>query len=112
MEHTMQFYIDGRWVEPTEARPFDVIDPSTEQPIARIALGSAEGRGPRRRAPRAAPSRPSRRRRARSASSCCSSIAAAYQKRYAEMAKTISQEMGAPFWLSQRGAGRHRASAT
>ena len=39
MEHTMQFYIDGRWVEPTEARPFDVIDPSTEQSIARIALG-------------------------------------------------------------------------
>ena len=39
MNHTMQFYIDGRWVEPTEARPFDVIDPSTEESIAQIALG-------------------------------------------------------------------------
>ncbi len=28
------------------------------------------------------------------------SIATVYQKHYAELAKTISQEMGAPFWLS------------
>ena len=34
----MQFYIDGRWSS-DEARPFDVIDPATEQSIGRIALG-------------------------------------------------------------------------
>ncbi len=40
MDEKLQFYIDGRWVDPVEARPFDVIDPATEAPIARIALGS------------------------------------------------------------------------
>jgi aldehyde dehydrogenase (NAD+) len=42
MKDYLKFYIDGRWVEPTEARPFAVINPATEEPIARIALGSAK----------------------------------------------------------------------
>ena len=42
MQERLQFYIDGRWVDPAEARPFDVINPATEEPIARIALGSAK----------------------------------------------------------------------
>ncbi|MEN0000903.1 MAG: aldehyde dehydrogenase family protein [Pseudomonadota bacterium] len=36
-----QFYIDGRWVAPAIAKPFDVIDPATEEPCATISLGSA-----------------------------------------------------------------------
>jgi aldehyde dehydrogenase (NAD+) len=99
MEHTMQFYIDGRWVEPTEARPFDVIDPSTEESIARIALGgpkdvdAAVGAARRAFETFSQTTRDERLKLLRS-------IATVYQKRYAEMAKTISQEMGAPFWLS------------
>ena len=42
MQERYPFYIDGRWVEPVEGRPFDVIDPSTEAPVARIALGGAK----------------------------------------------------------------------
>ncbi len=36
-----QFYIDGRWVEPSVPQDFDVIDPSTEEACATISLGSA-----------------------------------------------------------------------
>ncbi len=41
MAHETSFYIDGGWVEPLSARPFDVINPATEEVAATIALGSA-----------------------------------------------------------------------
>src|SRR5574338_552898 len=97
--NTMQFFIDGRWVDPTEARPFPVIDPSTEEPIAQIALGSAKDVDAAVAAARRAFesfSQTSREERL----ALLRRIAAEYQKRYADLAKTISQEMGAPFWLS------------
>ena len=34
------FYINGEWVAPIEARDCEVIDPSTEEPCAVISLGS------------------------------------------------------------------------
>ncbi|MCI0548235.1 MAG: hypothetical protein L0027_13235, partial [Candidatus Rokubacteria bacterium] len=49
MREHVQFYIGGEWVDPTEPRPFDVIDPSTEEPIAAHQPRRAEGRGARRR---------------------------------------------------------------
>jgi len=97
--NTMQFYIDGRWVDPTEARPFPVIDPATEQPIAQIALGSAKDVDLAVAAARRAFETFSQTTREERLA-LLRSIAASYQKRYAELAKTISQEMGAPFWLS------------
>jgi aldehyde dehydrogenase (NAD+) len=97
--NTQQFYIDGRWVDPSEPRPFDVIDPSTEQSIAKIALGSAKDVDLAVAAARRAFetfSQTSKQQRL----DLLKAIAASYQKRYADIAKTISQEMGAPFWLS------------
>ena len=41
MKDYTQFYIDGRWVDPVVLNTMDVIDPSTETPFARIAMGSA-----------------------------------------------------------------------
>ncbi|APG89281.1 aldehyde dehydrogenase (plasmid) [Sinorhizobium americanum CCGM7] len=41
MKHAHKFYIGGEWVEPTVSRSRQVIDPSTEQPIGTIAIGSA-----------------------------------------------------------------------
>ncbi|GHG83727.1 aldehyde dehydrogenase family protein [Pseudodonghicola xiamenensis] len=35
------FYINGEWVAPIDARDCEVIDPSTEEPCAVISLGSA-----------------------------------------------------------------------
>ena len=42
MRDMLQFYIDGRWVDPAKPRPFDVINPATEEVCGRISLGSAE----------------------------------------------------------------------
>ena len=39
MPDAMQFYIDGRWVDPVSPRTLDVINPATEQVAGRISLG-------------------------------------------------------------------------
>jgi len=40
VSHNMQFYIDGKWVDPVVPHPYDVIDPSNEDSFAQISLGS------------------------------------------------------------------------
>ena len=37
----LQFYIDGKWVDPTEAKTLDVINPATEEVAGKISLGNA-----------------------------------------------------------------------
>jgi aldehyde dehydrogenase (NAD+) len=99
MQDRLHFYIDGRWVDPADGRVIDVIDPATEQPIARIALGGAKDVDLAVAAARRAFetwSRSSREERL----ALLQAIVAAYQKRYAEVAQTITREMGAPLWLS------------
>lgn len=41
MQEHLNFYTDGAWTPAQGTRTLDVIDPSTEQPVARIALGDA-----------------------------------------------------------------------
>ena len=41
MKDCRQFYIDGKWVNPTKAHDFEVINPATEEAVATISLGSA-----------------------------------------------------------------------
>ncbi|MCB0972701.1 MAG: aldehyde dehydrogenase family protein, partial [Acidimicrobiales bacterium] len=41
MAHHREFYIDGAWVEPLDATPLDVIDPSDATVAATISLGSS-----------------------------------------------------------------------
>ena len=41
MRDALRFYIDGEWVEPSESRIVDVINPATEKAIGRVSLGSA-----------------------------------------------------------------------
>ena len=40
MENCLKFYIDGAWVEPSDPKPFDVINPANEQVIGQIMLGN------------------------------------------------------------------------
>ena len=40
MTHALQFYIDGAWVDPVVPSRFPVIDPSSEDVIADISMGS------------------------------------------------------------------------
>ena len=101
MKDHLQFYIDGHWVDPSgEARPFPVINPATEEPIARIALGSAKDVDLAVAAARRAFETYSQTTREQRID-LLKAISAAYQARYDEIAETISLEMGAPLWLSK-----------
>ena len=42
MSHRTQFYINGEWVDPLSGILLDVINPATEEPIGRVALGNAD----------------------------------------------------------------------
>jgi aldehyde dehydrogenase (NAD+) len=100
MQKYLQFYIDGRWVDPVEPKILDVKNPATDETIAQIALGSAKDVDVAVAAARRAfetYSRTSREERM----GLLQRIMASYQKRYDELASTISQEMGAPIWLSK-----------
>ena len=101
MRDYTKFYIDGRWVEPATANPLDVINPATEEVAGRINLGSAADVD---RAVAAASqafasfSRTSIKERVE----LLGAIAGEYQKRYNDMAAAITEEMGAPAWLSNQ----------
>ena len=41
MRDMLQFYIDGKWVDPIEPKTLDVINPANEEVCGRISLGSA-----------------------------------------------------------------------
>ncbi|MEM6666106.1 MAG: aldehyde dehydrogenase family protein, partial [Pseudomonadota bacterium] len=114
MKEYLQFYINGEWVDPVEPRTMDVENPATEEPFAKISIGSAADVDKAVAAAKAAfPafSETSVEYRAE----LLDKIAAAYQARMGDIAEAISDEMGAPMWLSttaQAGAGLgHYASA-
>lgn len=45
MAHELKFYINGAWGKPVGKATLDVIDPSTEEPFATIALRSERRSG-------------------------------------------------------------------
>ena len=100
MQDHLQFYIDGQWVDPVSPRSLDVINPSNEQAIARISMGSAADVDKAVAAARRAfesYSRTSREERL----ALLAKVLEVYQRRYGDFVQTISQEMGAPLWLSK-----------
>jgi len=100
MQERLLFYIDGRWVDPVKPAALDVIDPSTEEVIGRISLGSAEDVDRAVKAARAAfPAYSQTTKDERLA--LLQKIVSVYMTRYEELARTISQEMGAPLWLAK-----------
>ena len=101
MKDHLQFYIDGRWVDPAgEARRFPVINPATEEPISQIALGGVKDVDLAVSAARRAFETFSQTTREQRID-LLKAISAAYQARYDEVAETISLEMGAPLWLAK-----------
>jgi aldehyde dehydrogenase (NAD+) len=101
MSHTAQFYIDGKWAEPASQSWFEMVDPATEAPIGRLALGNAVDVD---RAVTAA-------RRAFTSYSVVSvadridllrRIVTIYERRYDEFAEAMRVEMGAPIAFARR----------
>ena len=100
MDNCLKFYINGAWVEPNDPKPFDVINPATEQVIGKIMLGNQQDVNKAVAAAKAAFQTFSRTTKAERIA-LLESILVAYKKRYSEMVETISQEMGAPLSLSK-----------
>ena len=100
MLERLKFYIDGKWVDPVTPKAMDVINPATEEPIARISLGSKADVDKAVAAARRAFETFSRTTKDERIA-LLQKIIASYQKRYGDIAETISKEMGAPTRLSQ-----------
>ncbi|NQE63338.1 aldehyde dehydrogenase family protein [Caulobacter sp. RHG1] len=101
MREYTKFYIDGAWVDPAQPKTLDVINPATEAVAGVISLGSEADVDKAVRAARkafATFSQTSREERI----DILERIIAEYQKRFEDMAKAITEEMGAPAWLAQR----------
>ena len=99
MKNLRKFYIDGAWVEPSTRETLDVVNPATEEVIGAIAMG---GRADADAAVAAAGaafesfSATSREERLALLDRICEGYAA----RSAELAATVSAEMGAPMSLA------------
>lgn len=108
MNNALKFYIDGAWVEPAASTRLEVINPSTELPIAQIAMGTAADVERAVAAAKAAfPAFAATSPESRIA--LIRRILAAYMERYDDLAEVISQEMGAPRELAhtwQAGIGK------
>ncbi len=101
MREYLQFYIDGKWVDPVEPKTLDVINPATEEVAGKIALGTAADVDKAVMAARRAFdswSQTSREERM----DVLQRILAEYQKRFGDLATAVTEEMGAPASLAQR----------
>ena len=100
MLEKLQFYIDGKWVDPVEPRTHDVINPATEEVYGRISLGSAADVDKAvAAAQRAFESYSQTSREERMA--LLQSILDVYARRHDEVAEAIMDEMGAPWGLAK-----------
>ncbi|HVZ68475.1 MAG TPA: aldehyde dehydrogenase family protein [Rhizomicrobium sp.] len=100
MENKLQFYIDGKWVDPVVPKTLEVIDPSNEEPFARISLGSKADVDKAVAAARKAFETWSRTTKEQRLA-VMQKIVETYQKHYGEIVEAISREMGAPLSLSK-----------
>jgi aldehyde dehydrogenase (NAD+) len=100
MKDCRQFYIDGKWVNPTQTHDLEVINPATEEPIATISLGSVSDLDRAVAAAKQAFESYSET-TVHDRLALLTRIVEVYKSRMEEMAQTISQEMGAPISLSR-----------
>jgi len=96
-----QFYIGGEWVDPAVALDFEVIDPACEKPVGRISLGTTADVDRAVVAARSSFetfSRTSREERLE----LLQRIIDVHEQHHDEIARAISDEMGAPMGLATR----------
>ena len=100
MQKRLQFYIDGKWVDPVTPHHLEVINPANEEAMGVISLGSKADVDKAVSAARRAFESFSRTTKDERLA-LLQKISDAYQKRYGEMVETITREMGAPLGLSK-----------
>lgn len=101
MREYLKFYIDGQWVDPVTPKTLDVINPANEEVAGHISLGSEADVDKAVKAAQKAFETYSQTTREERIE-LLERIIVEYQKRYEDMAKAITEEMGAPSWLAQR----------
>ncbi len=99
MRNYLKFYIDGQWVDPVDLETVNTVNPATEEISGTIALGSAADVDAAVKAARRAFttwSKTSREERLE----ILERILVEYQKRAADLAAAVTEEMGAPKGLA------------
>ncbi|MEO1293652.1 MAG: aldehyde dehydrogenase family protein [Pseudomonadota bacterium] len=101
LANAQNFYIDGAWVAPAQAKPFEVIDPANEEGCATISLGSkadvdrAVAAARRAFEPWAFDASLAQR------TALVEKLLQVYNARSEDMAQAISLEMGAPIDMAR-----------
>ena len=99
MREYLKFYIDGKWVDPTELKTVNPVNPATEEVSGTIALGSIADVDRAVKAARkafASWSTTTREERLK----VLERIAVEYQKRQGDLGAAVTEEMGAPKGLA------------
>jgi aldehyde dehydrogenase (NAD+) len=100
MREMLQFYIDGKWVDPVTPNTLDVINPATEEVCGRISIGSAADVDLAVAAARRAFDSFSQTTREQRVD-LLQAILDEFNRRHDEVAEAIMEEMGAPWGLAR-----------
>jgi aldehyde dehydrogenase (NAD+) len=101
MKDRLNFYIDGQWVEPKSSETIEVINPANENIIGHVAAGTKEDIDMAVKAASRAfelfqySSKEDR-------IEMLNNVISEYENRYQDFVDTITEEMGAPLWLSSK----------
>lgn len=99
MKKYLQFYIDGKWVDPATPDSIDIINPATEQPFAKVSMGSAADVDAAVKAARAAFDSYSNWSVAER-TEMLENVLDVYERRLPDVGDAIMEEMGAPKYLA------------
>lgn len=99
MADALEFYINGEWVKPSGSATLDVINPATEEPLGKIAMGNEADVDRAVAAAKAAFETYSQTTK-EERMALLGKIIEVYQTKMPEIAEAISQEMGAPLGLA------------
>ena len=100
MKDKLDFYINGKWTKPSTAETIEVFNPATEEVIGLISAGTKEDVNVAVDHAKEAFKTFSKTSPAERAD-YLKAIIEIYEKRMDEVATTVTEEMGAPLWLSQ-----------
>ena len=101
MKDKLDFYINGSWVESESTEKIEVINPANEELIGHITAGT---KGDINSAVKAAfeAFKTYQYTTKEERIELLNNIISEYENRYDDFVKTISEEMGAPIWLSEK----------
>ena len=101
MKEKLQFYINGAWVESNSSERIEVINPANEEVVGHVTAGTAADIDKAVQAANKAfktyqdTSKEDR-------IEILNNIITEYENRYDDFVQTITEEMGAPIWLSEK----------